>query len=131
MLSRRELEQIARARLKDAEVLLGAKRYDGASYLCGYAVEVALKAKICETLKWKGFPSIRKEFENYQSFKTHSLDVLLALSGVEEKIKKRYLTEWSVVAEWDPEARYRPVGKVSEGDSRLMIESTKALMSAL
>ena len=90
-----------------------------------------MKAKICETLKWKGFPSIRKEFENYQSFKTHSLDVLLALSGVEEKIKKRYLTEWSVVAEWDPEARYRPVGKVSEGDSRLMIESTKALMSAL
>ena len=131
MLSRRELKQIARARLKDAEVLLGAKRYDGASYLCGYAVEIALKAKICETLKWKGFPSIRKEFENYQSFQTHSLDVLLALSGVEEKIKKRYLTEWSVVAEWDPEARYKPVGKVSEGDSRLMIESTKALMSAL
>ena len=131
MLSRRELKQIARARLKDAEVLVGAKRYDGASYLCGYAVEVALKAKICETLKWKGFPSTRKEFENYQSFKTHSLDVLLALSGVEEKIKNRYLTEWSVVAEWDPEARYKPVGKVSEGDSRLMIESTRSLMAAL
>lgn len=131
MLSRRELKQIARARLKDAEVLVGAKRYDGASYLCGYAVEVALKAKICETLKWKGFPSTRKEFENYQSFKTHSLDVLLALAGVEEKIKKRYLTEWSVVAEWDPEARYKPVGKVSEGDSRLMIESTKGLLAAL
>ena len=57
MLNRRELKQIARARLKDAEVLLGAKRYDGASYLCGYALEVALKAKICETLKWKSFPA--------------------------------------------------------------------------
>ena len=131
MLSRRELNQIARARLKDAEVLLEAKRYDGASYLCGYAVEVGLKAKICETLKWKGFPSTNKEFANYRSFKTHSLDVLVTLSGVEEKIKKRYLVEWSVVAEWDPEARYKPAGKVSEADSRLMIDSTKALMAAL
>ncbi|MBI4489986.1 MAG: HEPN domain-containing protein [Deltaproteobacteria bacterium] len=131
MLSRRELKQIARARLKDAEVLFGARRYDGASYLCGYAVEIALKAKICETLKWKGFPSTNKEFENYHSFKTHSLDVLLTLSGVEEKIKKRYLAEWSVVAEWDPEARYKPVGNVGEVDSRVMIESTKTLMRAL
>ena len=130
MLSRRGLKQIARARLKDAEVLLGAKRYDGASYLCGYAVEVALKAKICETLTWKGFPSTSAEFKNYQSFRTHSLDVLLTISGVEEKIKKRYLAAWSVVAEWDPEARYKPAGRVSEGDSRLMIESTKALMAA-
>ena len=110
---------------------MGAKRYDGASYLCGYAVEVGLKAKICETLKWKGFPSTNKEFANYQSFKTHSLDVLLTLSGVEEKVKKRYLVEWSVVAEWDPEARYKPTGKVSEADSKLMIDSTKALMAAL
>lgn len=131
MLTRRELKQIARARLKDAEVLFGAKRYDGASYLCGYAVEIALKAKICDTLKWKGFPSTNKEFENYHSFKTHSLDVLLTLSGVEDKIKKGYLTEWSVVAEWDPEARYKPVGKVSEADSRLMIESTKTLTRVL
>lgn len=131
MLTRRELKQIARARLKDAEVLFRAKRYDGASYLCGYAVEVALKAKICETLKWKGFPLTNAEFRNYQSFRTHSLDVLLTLSGVEEKIKKRYLASWSVVAEWDPEARYKPVGKVSATDSRLMIDSTTLLMTVL
>lgn len=131
MLTRRELKQIARARLKDAEVLFRANRYDGASYLCGYAVEVALKAKICETLKWQGFPSTNKEFKNYQSFKTHSLDALLTLSGVEEKVKKRYFAAWSVVADWDPEARYEPAGEVSEGDSRLMIESTKVLMAAL
>lgn len=131
MLSRRELKQIARARLRDAEVLFEANRYDGASYLCGYAVEIALKAKICETLKWKSFPLTNAEFRNYQSFKTHSLDVLLTLSGVEEKIKKRYLTAWSVVVDWDPEARYEPTGKVSERDSRLMIESTKVLVAAL
>jgi len=131
MLTRRELKQIARARLKDAEVLFGAKRYDGASYLCGYAVEVALKAKICDTLKWKSFPLTNAEFRNYQSFKTHSLDVLLTLSGVEANVKKRYFAAWSVVAEWDPEARYEPTGNVSEGTARLMIDSTKVLMAAL
>lgn len=131
MLTRRELKQIARARLKDAEVLLSARRYDGASYLCGYAVEIALKAKVCETLKWKGFPSTSAEFKNYQSFRTHSLDVLLTLSGVEAKVKKRYFAAWSVVADWDPEARYEPAGKVSEGGARSMIESTKALMAAV
>jgi HEPN domain-containing protein len=131
MLTRRELKQIARARLRDAEVLFAAKRYDGASYVCGYAAEVALKTKICETLKWKGFPSTNAEFRNYQSFRTHSLDVLLILSGVEERIKRRYIAAWSVVADWDPEARYKPAGRVSQTDSRFMIESTKALMAAL
>ena len=36
-----ELDRIARARLEDAKALLQAGRYDGATYLCGYAVEVA------------------------------------------------------------------------------------------
>jgi len=30
---------------------------DGATYLCGYAVEVALKFRICLTLNWPEFPS--------------------------------------------------------------------------
>jgi len=65
-----------------------------------------LKNKICETLRWKGFPSTRSEFQDFQSFKTHSLDVLLRLSGAEDKIKKNFLAQWSVVAKWDPEARW-------------------------
>ena len=41
-----ELDNIARARLDDAKALLVAGRFDSASYLSGYAVEVALKATI-------------------------------------------------------------------------------------
>jgi len=85
------LRQAARARIKDAEVLLTAKRYDGAAYICGYALELGLKARICRTLKWSGYPSTNKEFANYRSFKTHDLDVLLHLSGIEEKIKTIFL----------------------------------------
>ncbi len=51
MLDKKEVKKIARARLKDAEVLAASRRYEGAIYLCGYAVELGLKARICKTLK--------------------------------------------------------------------------------
>ena len=35
--ARSDLSKIARARLRDAEVLYRSRRYDGAIYLCGYA----------------------------------------------------------------------------------------------
>lgn len=55
MINKREIKKIAKARLKDAEVLAASRRYEGAIYLCGYAVELGLKARICLTLKWPGF----------------------------------------------------------------------------
>lgn len=90
MITTNDLRTLARARLNDAVVLFRNKRYDGAVYLCGYAVEIALKARICRTLKWAGFPETRREFEAYQSLRTHDLDVLLKLSGIEERIKRTY-----------------------------------------
>ena len=80
MLLTPEVRRIAVARLLDAKVLLKAKRYDGAVYLCGYAVELVLKARICKTLKWKGYPETKGEFDRLASFKVHDLDVLLRLT---------------------------------------------------
>jgi HEPN domain-containing protein len=131
MLNRSDLIKIARARIKDGEILLKSHRYDGAIYLCGYAVEIALKESICRTLGWSGYPSATKEFANYQSFRTHNLDVLLRLSGSEHKIRTEYLAEWSAVAEWDPEIRYKPIGSATEQGAELMIESSKKLLSVL
>jgi hypothetical protein len=131
MISIADLKGIAKARIKDAEVLAAAKRYDGAVYLCGYAVEMSLKARICKGLKWLGYPATRGEFEGYLSFKTHDLDVLLHLSGSETKIKTKHLTEWSVVATWDPATRYRAVGTAKVQDATDMVAATKVLMSAL
>lgn len=126
-----DLRKLAKGRLKDAEVLFTAKRYDGAIYLCGYAIEVALKARICRTLKWEGYPSTRKEFEGYQSFRVHDLDVLLHLSGVETKIKTQYLTAWSVVASWDPTLRYRPIGSGERNDAHDLIQSAHIIIGVL
>ena len=131
MINHDELRQIAEERLKDAEALLAAGRYDGAIYLGGYVVELSLKSRICRVLNWKGFPQSRNEFQNYLSFKTHNLDVLLSLCGAEDTIKSKYLAEWSAVATWDPEARYNPIGSANKDNAELLVESARKLMGAL
>jgi len=131
MISISDLKLISEARLIDAESLFNSGRYDGAAYLCGYSIEIALKRKICKTLKWHGFPSSNKEFEKIKSLKTHDLDVLLSFTGIEEEMKSTFLTEWSLISNWNPENRYNLSGTVSENDINQMIQSAKTLMEIL
>lgn len=104
-----------------------ASRFDGSVYLCGYAMELGLKARICRTLQWDQYPTSKE----YSSFKTHDLDVLLHLTGLEDKIKVKYMAAWSIVAQWNPEARYNPIGNVKDSDAKDMLESTKELLRLL
>jgi len=122
---------MAQAKLEDAEALLQAKRYDSAIYICGYAIELALKTRICLILNWNEFPSSKAEFQKYQSFKTHELDVLLRLAGAEAIMKTKYLNAWSEVADWNPEMRYQLVGSTSPKQAHAIITATKFLLSEL
>jgi len=131
MVTKNELRKIAKEKLKDAEVLYSKGRYDCSVYICGYAVEIMLKARICRTLKWNGYPSTRAEFQNYQSFKTHNLEVLLRLSGLETMIKNQYMSAWSDIIRWDPEIRYKSAGTAGHNDALAMIEAVKTLMRRL
>ena len=131
MIAENDLRSLARAKLRDAEALLRRKRYDGAFYLCGYALEMALKARICRTLKWPGFPSSRKEFESLASFKTHDLVILLRLSGIEDKILTHFSVDWAVVKKWTPEWRYRVVGSTSQSDAAAFINAAKRLLRVI
>ncbi len=131
MISRAQLRKISRHRLRDAEALLAGKRYDGAVYICGYSLELALKARICRTLRWAGFPQTRKEFEGLQSYKTHNLDILLKLTGRESHVKSKLFAEWSEASKWTPEVRYEPAGIVSRQDAQSMISATKVLVKGL
>jgi len=131
MLTPAELTSIARARLRDADALLAKGRYDGAAYLCGYAVEIALKTRIVKTLKWTGFPSDGGDFKDLQSFKTHNLNLLMRLSGWEARMKTRFAPEWLIVSQWNPESRYGPPGSVTQADASRMIESAKRIVEAL
>ncbi len=138
MLLRAELKRIAKERLVDAETLFEAGRFDGATYLCGYVMEIVLKLRVCKTLKWEDFPEKRKDFEGLASFKTHDFDSLLHLSGVEDKVKQSYLSEWSTVKTWNPEIRYNRVVSMNRAEilrkrSEVtnVISATKTLMDVL
>jgi hypothetical protein len=111
--------------------LLRAKRFDGAYYICGYAVELALKARSCRTLKWPDFPETPQDFKGLQSFKTHDLAMLLTLSGVRATVRSRYIREWSVVLEWRPETRYRIVGQTSPEQAAEMVACSERLLEFL
>lgn len=127
MLTEKTLRTIAKARLGDALVLAQSERYDGAIYLSGYAIEISLKARICKTLNWTEYPSKG----DYQSFRTHKFEVLLHLSGIENKIKTKYLADWSEVIQWNPDARYKAIGTASKDDADSMIDSVKSLLDGI
>ncbi|MBC3784997.1 hypothetical protein [Spirosoma utsteinense] len=138
MLLKSDLKRIASARLADADALFSASRFDGAAYLCGYVVEIVLKLRVCKTLQWEGFPESRKEFDGLASFKTHNLDALLHLSGVENKIKQFYFSDWSTVKAWDPESRYSRVSMRTKsetlqrrGEVLAILSATKTLLNVL
>lgn len=122
MPTRDELKQLARTRLKEAQALYSTGLYDGSSYLAGYVVELALKARICRVLDVEQYPVAG---EIARSFKTHNLDDLLRLAGLQRKFDQakaanpNLLTNWSLVTQWSEQFRYNPVGtspKVRAGD---------------
>lgn len=131
MIPTKALRLIARARLRDAQVLLRAGRFDGAFYLSGYAVELALKARICRTLKWPGFPETGQDSKGLQSVRTHDLEILLRFTGVEWRVKAKHLAEWSVVLDWNPDKRYRVIGQSTPQQAADMITSVKRLLEVL
>jgi hypothetical protein len=127
MISARDLRKLAKGRLEDAEVLRRGNRYDGTVYLCGYAVELALKARICKTLKWSEFPD---DNTKYRSLRTHDLEVLLHLSGIEAEVAQ-LKAEWSIVMQWNAVLRYRKLGTATVVEAGGMIGAARNLLKVL
>ena len=126
MLDKATLQSNARVRLEDAQVLFDHSRYDGSAYLCGYAVEFALKARICETLNTAVYP------DKISGFKTHHLETLLFLTSMESHIKQNALAEWTFVLQnWQPEMRYKPAGTIASVDVQTLLEATATLLRLL
>jgi HEPN domain len=108
LVNRSDFQKLADVRVQDAKVLLDARRFDGAYYLVGYAVECALKACIAKQVKEFDFPD-RKIVTNSW---VHNLTQLLRLSGVgllhDEELKKNpsFDVYWGVVRGWEENSRY-------------------------
>jgi hypothetical protein len=71
------------------------------------------------------------EFKGLASFKVHDLETLLHLTGRATRIRASYMTEWSVVVQWNPDVRYRPVGSADRTTVTVMIKSVETLLTAI
>ncbi len=123
MIAKATLKILVQKRLFDSKVLLSNRRYFASVYLMGYALELALKYRICCLMKFnKGFPENRAEFNNYYSdaskvllrttirelrdIRHHELSLLLRYSGEQVLIEKTFASEWKLVENWNPIMRY-------------------------
>lgn len=133
MISVNDLEQVAKARLEDSLVLTGYGRYDGSVYLCGYALEIALKVRICKLHGRSDFPETKAEFTNLEKWKTHNLKELLKLSGLETVIKTdpKYSSRYShVLYNWGVDYRYKKLS-ADEVKACDMIEANEILLGVI
>lgn len=131
------LDRVARARVVDAATLHVAERYDGAIYLAGYAVELALKASVCREHGLNGFPQTHAErkrtprIPGLPSLWTHDLQALLRASGKRDDVTEQARSEWSQATQWTPDLRYSPVGTTSRTASLDMLRDVMTLLDVL
>jgi HEPN domain-containing protein len=108
-MNRNDFQQLAEDHLRHAKALLDAEFYSGAYYICGYAVECALKACICSRTNQFDFyahPDIgRKAW-------SHKFANLMDVSGLEEEFEAARLGDsalgvhWNNVENWSEHSRY-------------------------
>ncbi len=126
MATRNELKKLAGTRLKEAKLLFDREFYDGACYLAGYVMELALKARICRVLDLTEYLD---SGEISRSFKTHRLDDLVRLAGLQRKFEQakvnnpNLMSNWALVIVWNEQIRYNPVGSSSRVHAEMMINA--------
>ena len=107
-MNRRDLQQLADIRAREAGVLLTNRLYSGAYYLCGYAVECALKACIAKQVRCHDFPDRKLAYDSY----THDLERLAVVAGLKDELELKkdsnqgFERNWMVVIQWSEETRY-------------------------
>lgn len=140
MISIEEIEKLATTRLNDARILSKNKSPHGAIYLCGYAIELGLKAIICKNLNTDGsiskshIPNTKEEFRVVSAITTHKLEDLSNLipSNIIKLLRTKYVNEWNIVQQWNPEMRYGPIrnkGLKKEADN--ILKATQKILNFL
>jgi HEPN domain-containing protein len=126
--TRKDLQELSRLRLQEAEALYRARLYDGCVYLAGYAVELALKARICRLLRVEEYPPLSGEIG--RAFKAHSLEQLMVLAGLSREFdtnkNQELFDNWSRAIVWYPEQRYEAPGKFDGTTAKAILDSLTA-----
>jgi HEPN domain-containing protein len=113
-MNRTDFQQLAEERVRDAEALISHGQWSGAYYLAGYAVECGLKACISKLTGEHDFPDKVIAQKSY----THDIESLVTLA--ELKVERDtdaaadpvFSGNWSVLKDWDENARYRLMTEV-------------------
>lgn len=107
-MNRRDLQELAKARIAEAKALLDAGHHPGAFHLSGLAVECALKACIAKRTKAHTFPDKNFAADSY----SHDLTKLRRLAGLDAEFLQDATStpvlaaNWTVVKDWAIESRY-------------------------
>jgi len=115
--NRADLQLLAELRLKEAEVLLKARCFEGSYYLAGYAIECAIKACFARKTEQYDFPDRRDVDQIYR----HDPKELILAAGLEGawknelKSSRAFTGNWAVVKEWSEQRRYST--KIAESDA--------------
>lgn len=110
MKTSQEIQLLALQRLAEARVLHQNGFHDGAFYLGGYAVELALKAIICKHLDIDNFFAENKPYS--KPLKVHDYETLLVFAGLQQKHQQQkssdpvFLKNWQRIRTWTSEDRY-------------------------
>lgn len=118
--NRAEFQQLANERFYEAKALLDVGKWNGAYYLAGYAVELALKACIIKRLMaTDAFPP--KDFS--KDCYTHALGKLLGLAGLDAALaasNAELKANWGLSKDWSELKRYHLIG---EAEARAMVDA--------
>ena len=107
-MNKSELEELVEIRVKEADILLNSRCFEGAYYLVGYALECALKASIAKQVKAFDFPDKRLANASH----THNLSELIGVAGLKQKLKEQeeqdenFKLNWAVAKDWSEASRY-------------------------
>ena len=110
-MTKSDLQQLAELRIKEAKLLLDNEYYQGAYYICGYAIEFALKACIVRGLQdqWLDKGVVKELSKLY----THELAILLNFNGILKKeldaladTNPQFGAAWRLALQWSPDRRY-------------------------
>src|ERR1700730_12838177 len=121
-MNRKQWKAQAEDHCNAAKVLLREGQFSAAYHIAGLAVECALKAKICRSVKTGDWPE--KRFTN--DVHIHDLTKLARYAQLEkerlaeEHNSTQFRLYWSIVKDWRIDSRYR---LCSAAEARDMVEA--------
>ncbi len=118
-MNRSDLQDLSNIRLREARALFRDKKYDGAYYLCGYAIECALKACIAKNTQIYDFPPNPQIINKIY---THDFVKLIQAAGLsdyletEKNSNPQFKIMWKTVTDWSESSRYKKHRRVKVND---------------